>query len=55
MCEYCDGECKDFELNYVSMSLDKDGDLCIDYNHGWEGFTEYKHINYCPMCGRKLK
>lgn len=60
MCEYC-------EENYINknMSTDKycevaifDNDIEIDYEENF-GYTSmyYKgtiHINFCPMCGRKL-
>lgn len=57
MCKYCE---EDFDGYY--KTLDKNGHLCIfDTPHekklevNWFGKKIKVYINYCPMCGRKLK
>jgi Zn-finger nucleic acid-binding protein len=66
MCEYCEKEKTMMQRDYVNLSMihytagvfidnrgylrlvDLDDCSCLD--HG-----EYIKINYCPMCGKKLK
>lgn len=40
---------------YTSIGLTKyeDDDVCLEYNSPKESFSI--DINYCPICGRKLK
>lgn len=60
MCKYCDGELllakKDFDLGRkLEISIDDGSELCIWIDHNDLYHEEYIPINYCPMCGRKLK
>lgn len=58
MCEYCDlvsGDERDFEYGKnVNMHIERH---CNTYTLVASNAYEYieKEINYCPMCGRKLK
>ncbi len=61
-CKYCNGEeylRKRIESGIVDMWVDVDNDLCIERDTGLKysdmDFDSYVEINYCPMCGRKLK
>lgn len=64
MCKYCENEkevIKECKFNECDLELfiDMDETLAINtYNHS-SSFTEdiYENIeiNYCPMCGRKLR
>ena len=67
MCKYCDTT-KDTVLidssiisgedEGIAISLDaKLGELCIDaqYDSGCLCDFMTTHVNYCPMCGRKLR
>lgn len=52
-CTYCIGEDSETmpgQKGWINIRLDEDNDIIIT-----DGFdAEYVHINYCPMCGRKL-
>ena len=57
MCEHC---VEDYDGYY--KPLDKNGHICIfDMVHeqfieiDWYGHRMKVPINYCPMCGRKLR
>ena len=63
MCEYCEEDRRnkrDFIINTPTISLrivknNKFNALAIkSYNHQKQIVDNYKIINYCPMCGRKL-
>jgi len=62
MCEICKiGKEKLLKYDYANtdfeVSLDDENVLNIAYNDTENNFIDYVqiHINYCPMCGRKLK
>lgn len=62
MCEYCkyDYSAKPIVKDRTTeISIETaDSELYIDYDSGgYEAsyFRHYLKINYCPMCGRKLK
>ena len=63
MCKYCgtkDTTLIDSSINDgegIAISLDAEtGDLLIDTEHDSSCLYDFMstHINYCPMCGRKL-
>lgn len=64
MCKHCENEkevIKTFKFNECNLEIFIDGDnsLCINaYNHA-SSFTEdicgNFEINYCLICGRKIK
>lgn len=64
MCKYCDTAKKTTLIDSsisdgegIAISLDTEsGDLLIDteYDSGCLRDFMFTHINYCPMCGRKL-
>lgn len=64
MCEYCSGDgvivIEDNIIDGeggIQISLDVGlGDLIIDADYTLDGVSGFitTHINYCPMCGRKL-
>ena len=54
-CEYCNEESrKPFILNDDVSVFINDKDELMIINH-YSHKAENKKINYCPMCGRKLK
>ena len=62
MCEICKiGKEKLLKYDYANtefeVSLDDENVLNVAYNDTENDFMDYVqiHINYCPMCGRKLK
>ena len=52
MCEYCEGE-KPLIGDFSGGALIENGNILVAY----EGCSDCAkgRINYCPMCGRKLK
>lgn len=63
MCEYCEEDRRnkrDFIINTPTISLrivknNKFNALAIkSYNHQKQIVDNYKIINYCPMCERRL-
>jgi hypothetical protein len=53
-CKYCQDDGYIVEKKDVRIFLDNEY-LCYEYNKGNIGGQGVKKINYCPMCGRKLK
>ncbi len=62
MCEYCENDKRkkrDYIINtpIVSLKIITNSFNALElksYNHKKEIVDNYKFINYCPMCGRKL-
>lgn len=52
MCDFCEKQQLIEKYGFI-VYIDSDNDLCVDRVVGDE--FAYYDINYCPMCGRKLK
>lgn len=52
MCEYCNENEYNFENNFVQDNKNKQ--IIYFPISSWEGINKL-HIDYCPMCGRKLE
>lgn len=55
-CEWCDGNARiigDATSSILEAKIIC-GHLYVYYRDGKESARDYKHINFCPMCGRQL-
>lgn len=52
VCEYCKEDAEAFSTSYMHDLIICGSKLCIQCEY--DGYDESK-INYCPMCGRKLR
>ena len=60
MCEYCKRDKAKAMLNKYRITVEigylcGDTSLEIEYDGAYESESASIDINYCPMCGRKLK
>ena len=55
-CEYCKPKPKLlFENRLELMIISETLDIEVEGDYSGSGISDYVDINYCPMCGRKLK
>ena len=51
-CEYCNEDEYDIDCNFIQDNKNKQ--IIFFPTSSWEA-NKKLHINYCPMCGKKLK
>ncbi|MGL6184819.1 MAG: hypothetical protein ACRC1T_05510 [Clostridium chrysemydis] len=54
MCKYCEGDKWIYEDNSLSIGVSKGKDL-LEVHTDTDDYYEIIKVNYCPMCGKKLK
>lgn len=52
LCECCNEDKYDFDKNFIQDNKNKQ--IIFFPTSSWEAIKKL-HINYCPMCGRRLK